>query len=442
MKLALNSQHIDSNALRFSIDDDNTPITVTDTGLHNDMSAPAYLNLILAQAIQAGASDIHFEPYHDHFRIRLRIDGMMQEAANMPKGFGHLLSARLKVISGLDISEQRIAQSGRFKLFINNSNGLDFRCSVLPTLHGETIVLRLLYLPQEMLTLDKLGLATEQIPALLYAINQLQGMVLVTGPTGSGKTMTLYTLLKHISQQARNLYSVEDPVEIDLHGVNQVSIGERITFAEAARTVLRQDPDVIMLGEIRDKATLDTAIKAAHTGHLVLSTLHANTAPKAITRLKNLGISAYDIASTTRLIISQRLLRKLDPETREPATYPPEQLRAIGFSPAEIDKLANGSSLYRAVPGDSHTGYKDRTGIFQVMYIDNRLADAIAQGATDNDIQTLLDQQGLPDMRRSALDKVKAGITDIAEVERVLGLADNYLPNSQPTLATSQEDNR
>lgn len=387
--------------------------------IHDDLSVPLFLNRTLIAAIEQGASDIHFEPYADNFRIRFRSDGLMQEVAEMPKGFGHLLAARLKVVAGLDISEQRIAQGGRFKVLLgDNSNSFDFRCSVIPTMHGETIVLRLLYLPENLLQLSLLGLENTQISLIQNAIHRQQGMILVTGPTGSGKTVSLYTLIKLINRQPRSIYTVEDPIEIDLNGINQISVSERISFAEAARTILRQDPDVIMLGEMRDQTTLDTAIKAAHTGHLVLSTLHANTAPKAIPRLRNLGVDAYNIASTVTLIISQRLLRRLDPDAREEITVPTARLLALGFEEDELKDL----TLYRARPEGNHKGYKGRIGIFQVMAITQALTDLISQDASDTQISAHIEQQGVQNLRRSALNKVKAGITDIDEVERVLGL--------------------
>ncbi|WP_136678591.1 ATPase, T2SS/T4P/T4SS family [Neptunomonas sp. XY-337] len=423
MKLAVNDIKLDANDVTFAVSENTLDTGDSAVAIHNDTSVPVYLNKTLLNAIEAGASDIHFEPYEESFRVRFRIDGVMQEIAEMPKGFGHLICARLKVIAGLDISEQRIAQGGRFKMLITGTRGIDFRCSVLPTMHGETIVLRLLYLPEEILDLNTLGLEPEQIVPLKSAINQLQGMILITGPTGSGKTVTLYTLIKHINQQPRNIYTVEDPVEIDLSGVNQISIGERITFAEASRTIMRQDPDVIMLGEMRDRETIDTAIKAAHTGHLVLSTLHANTAPKAIPRLLNMGVPNYDIASTVTLVVSQRLLRRLDPNTREQIAVPKRRLLALGFREDEID---DNLVLYRARPAGNQTGYSGRIGVFQVMPVNETLSRMIAGGASDASIDDYLVQQGTADMRRSALNKVKAGITDIDEVERVLGFVENY----------------
>jgi type IV pilus assembly protein PilB len=446
MKLALENYTLDESNLDFSVTGLIIDIGDTTITKHNNMDVTRYLNRTLIKAINLGASDLHFEPYAGVFRIRFRVDGIMQNVDVMPKGFGHLLTARLKVIAGLDIAEQRVTQSGRFKLILSAKDALDFRCSSTPTMHGETFVLRILHLPETLLDLDHLGLTSAQAIPIQDALNRQQGMILITGPTGSGKTVTLYTLLKLLNEKNRSIYTVEDPVEIDLSGVNQVSVADRLTFADAARSLLRQDPDVIMLGEIRDEETIDTAIKAAHTGHLVLSTLHANTAPKVIPRLRNLGVPAYDISSTVTLVISQRLLRKLDPDNRELIAVPKERLLALGFKPEELDKL----QLYRAKPNveasnpdtPHKTGYKGRVGIFQIMPITTALAVLIAKGATDAHIEKHIQAQGINDLRRSALDKVKAGITDIDEVERVLGvLEDAELEKIEQIEQTKEQDN-
>ena len=421
MELNLDNYALDDNNLNFSLTGPTSDEGKASILTYKEMNVTRYLNSIFLDAIRRKVSDIHFEPYADLFRIRFRIDGIMQHIDATPKSFGHLLMTRLKVIAGLDISEQRMSQSGRFKLQLSETDALDFRCSLTPTMHGETCVLRLLYLSEGMLELSQLGLSTAQIIPIKTALARQQGMILVTGPTGSGKTVTLYTLIKFLSKQARNIYTVEDPIEIDLNGVNQINIAERLSFADASRSLLRQDPDVIMLGEMRDEETIDTAIKAAHTGHLVLATLHANTAPKVLPRLRNLGVSAYDISSTVSLVISQRLLRKLDPDNRETITVPQARLLALGFKEDELKDL----QLYRARPGSNlneSTGYKGRIGIFQIMPINISLAEIIAKGATDAEISQYIETQGAEDLRRSALDKVKAGVTDIDEVERVLGV--------------------
>lgn len=423
MQFDLTKYDISADSLVFAANENDADRFDTGGDTYNDQSAPAFLNGLLLDAVREGASDIHFEPYEEKLRIRVRVDGVMRELTSMPRGFGNLLTIRLKVISGLDIAEHRGTQSGRFRMMITDKVGLDFRCSVTPTLYGETIVLRMLYLPEELLNLDHLGMDQSQIQLAQQATKKQQGMILITGPTGSGKTVSLYTLLKQLNSQQRNIYTIEDPIEINLPGVNQINVSQKqgITFANVARTILRQDPDVIMLGEMRDHETIDSAIKAAHTGHLVLSTLHATSAPKVISRLRNMGVDPYNIASTVSLIISQRLLRKLDPATRERAKVPKERLLAIGFKDDELQGL----ELYRAKTGEGNpTGYKGRIGIFQVLPVSNALSRLIAEGANDADIEAYADANGIADLRRSALEKLKAGLTDIDEVERVLGLVE------------------
>lgn len=424
MQFELSKYEVKADDLIFAANESDREQLEVVSDTFNDQSAPTYLSSILLDAIREGASDIHFEPFEEKLRVRIRVDGVMRELTSMPRGFGNQLTIRLKVISGLDISEHRGTQSGRFRMMVADGVGLDFRCSVAPTMFGETIVLRMLYLPEDLLNLDQLGLEPLQAALAKQESKRLQGMILVTGPTGSGKTVTLYTLLKLLNSQKRNIYTIEDPIEINLPGVNQINISEKqgVTFAGVARTILRQDPDVIMLGEMRDKETIDTAIKSAHTGHLVLSTLHANSATKAVSRLRNMGIAPYDIASTVTLVISQRLLRKLDPETRERVNLPKERLLAIGFEESEIEGL----ELYQAKSGDSNpTGYLGRIGIFQVLPVSKDLAAKIADGATDQEIEAYASSYGVTDLRQSALQKLKAGLTDIDEVERVLGLVES-----------------
>lgn len=423
MKIKLNEEQIDINNLSFTALE-NAIVDVDTADVHDEMRAPLYLNKKLLEAIIKGASDMHFEPYADKFRIRFRIDGVMQEIAELPRGFGHLLTTRLKVVSGLDISEQFVGQSGRFKMNIGETDqqSVDFRCSIVPTLHGEMLNLRILYLPEGVTKLDYLGMEQRQIKPILYNINRLQGMVLIVGPTGSGKTVTLYTLLKHINSQPRSVFTVEDPIEIELPGINQISVSEENSFSQVARTLLRQDPDVIMLGEMRDKEAAQTAVKAAHTGHLVLSTLHATSASKSISRLINLGISTHDIASILSLVVSQRLLRCLDSASREEVFVDKERLLAVGFEKEELDDL----TLYRAVPTENNNGYSGRTGIYQVMRVTSRLSKLIINNASSDEIDDYLQKNNTIDIRRSALNKVKEGITDINEIERVLGYIDGY----------------
>lgn len=423
MQFDLTKYDVSADSLVFAANENDADRFDTGGDTYNDQSAPAFLNGLLLDAVREGASDIHFEPYEEKLRIRVRVDGVMRELTTMPRGFGNLLTIRLKVISGLDIAEHRGTQSGRFRMMLTDKVGLDFRCSITPTLYGETIVLRMLYLPEELLNLDQLGMDLDQILLAQQATKHQQGMILITGPTGSGKTVTLYTLLKQLNSQQRNIYTIEDPIEINLPGVNQINISEKqgITFANVARTILRQDPDVIMLGEMRDQETIDSAIKAAHTGHLVLSTLHATSAPKVVSRLRNMGIDPYNIASTVSLIISQRLLRKLDPATRERAEVAKERLLAIGFKEDELQGL----ELYRAKAGENNpTGYKGRVGIFQVLPVTQALSRLIADGGNDAEVEAYATASGIADLRRSALEKLKAGLTDIDEVERILGLVE------------------
>lgn len=422
--MQLNFNHLDVNAenLVFTVDERFQSSNTSGDVTYEKQTAASFLNQTLLDCVKSGASDIHFEPYEETFRIRARIDGVMRDINSLPRMFGSQLLIRLKVIAGLDISEHRETQSGRFRMMLDDRNGIDFRASITPTLYGETLVLRLLYLAPEILDLDVLGLSAVQIAQVTEHASRQQGLILVTGPTGSGKTVTLYTLLKKLNHQQRNIYTVEDPVEINLPGVNQINISERqgVTFGNVSRTILRQDPDVIMLGEMRDPETVDAAIKASHTGHLVLSTLHANTAPKAIPRMRNLGADLHNISSSLSLVVSQRLLRRIDPLHREPIEYPVDRLRAAGFREEELAEL----KLYKSqVSADNPTGYRGRVGIFQVMPVTNALSRLIAEGASEWAIDELLNSMGVDTLRRAALDKVKEGITDLEEVERVLGKA-------------------
>lgn len=419
MKIQLTDKEIDFNQLSFSSIETSNISADPNSETFEGMRAPLFLNKQLVNAIEKGASDIHFEPYAESFFIRFRIDGVMTDIAELPRTFGHLMTTRLKVIAGLDISEQNIGQSGRFrmKLGSENSESVDFRCSVVPTLYGETLNLRVLYLPKGTMPLGELGIDHNQVSLMNYHINRLQGMILVTGPTGSGKTVTLYTLLKHINKKPRSVFTVEDPVEIEHQGINQINVSKDNTFSDVSRTLLRQDPDVIMIGEMRDSETCQTAVRAAHTGHLVLSTLHANSASKTISRLVNLGVERHDISSVISLVISQRLLRRLDPETREEVTLSKDKLIAIGFREDEIADL----KLFKAVLGKDNNGYCGRTGVFQVVSVTPELSTMIAEGATEEVVDEYLLQQNIDDIRRHALNKAKEGVIDIDEIIRVLG---------------------
>lgn len=424
MKIELKDDQYDASKLSFAAVE-NTLINI-DSGseVFDGMRAPFFLNKQLIDAIRLNASDIHFEPYADSLCVRFRVDGVMQEVVRLPKEFGHLVTTRLKVIAGLDISEQTVGQTGRFKMSLGQegAKGVDFRCSVIPTLYGETMNLRVLHLPEGTMELGLLGFEAPQVDPVSYYTNRLQGMILITGPTGAGKTVTLYTLLKHMNNRTRSIFTVEDPVEIELEGINQISVTDDNTVHDITRTLLRQDPDVIMIGEIRDRETCEVAVRAANTGHLVLSTVHSNSAAKSVSRLAGLGLERQEIASVLSLVISQRLLRRLDPNSREETTVGRERLRAIGFDEDEIDGL----TLYRAVPRDDRNGYSGRIGVFQVMPVNSEVAALIAGHCSEDEIDDYLFNKGIHDMRRSALEKVKQGITDVEEVERIFGYVDGY----------------
>lgn len=384
----------------------------------DDAPVVKFVNKVLVDAIKRGASDIHFEPYETDYRVRLRIDGLLKQVATVPVKMEPRIAARLKVMAQLDIAEKRVPQDGRIKLNLSKTKQIDFRCSTLPTLFGEKIVLRILDASAAKLGIDKLGYEEEQQALFLEAIHKPYGMVLVTGPTGSGKTVSLYTALGILNDETRNISTVEDPVEIRLPGVNQVqqSVKRGMTFAAALRSFLRQDPDIIMVGEIRDLETAEIAIKAAQTGHMVLSTLHTNDAPQTIARLMNMGIAPYNITSSVTLVIAQRLARRLHTCKHE-VRLPEHALLAEGFTPAEI---AEGITLYEAVGCDECTeGYKGRTGIYQVMPMTEEIQAIVLEGGNAMQIGEAAKKSGVRDLRQSALLKLRNGITSLAEINRV-----------------------
>ena len=393
-----------------------------DTGVDakgDDTPVVKFVNKVLIDAIRKGASDIHFEPYEEDYRVRLRIDGLLKTVAKAPVKLNQRISARLKVMSQLDIAEKRVPQDGRIKLNLSKSKQIDFRVSTLPTLFGEKIVLRILDGSAAKLGIDKLGYEPEQQKLFLEAIHKPYGMVLVTGPTGSGKTVSLYTALGILNDDTRNISTAEDPVEIRLPGVNQVQQNNKrgMTFAAALRSFLRQDPDIIMVGEIRDLETAEIAIKAAQTGHMVLSTLHTNDAPQTIARLMNMGIAPYNITSSVTLVIAQRLGRRLCNNCKQPVELPVNALLAEGFTQAQIDE---GITLFEAVGCDECTeGYKGRVGIYQVMPMTDEIAAIVLDGGNAMDIADAAQKIGISDLRQSALRKAAAGITTLAEVNRV-----------------------
>ena len=385
----------------------------------DDTPVVKFVNKVLIDAIRRGASDIHFEPYETDYRVRLRIDGLLKSVAKAPVKLSPRIAARLKVMAQLDIAEKRVPQDGRIKLNLSKTKQIDFRVSTLPTLFGEKVVLRILDGSAAKLGIDKLGYEPDQQALFEAAIQKPYGMVLVTGPTGSGKTVSLYTALGILNDDVRNISTVEDPVEIRLPGVNQVQQNTKrgMTFAAALRSFLRQDPDVIMVGEIRDLETAEIAIKAAQTGHMVLSTLHTNDAPQTIARLMNMGIAPYNITSSVTLVIAQRLARRLCSKCRKPQELPVNALLAEGFTQAEIDA---GFTLYQAVGCDDCTeGYKGRTGIYQVMPMSDEIQAIVLAGGNAMQIAEVAQQAGVRDLRQSALMKARNGITSLAEINRV-----------------------
>jgi len=373
----------------------------------DDAPIIVYINKILMDAIKKGASDLHFEPYEHKYRIRFRIDGILHEVASPPNSLATKLSARIKVMSRLDIAEKRKPQDGRIKLKITERKSIDFRVSTMPTLWGEKIVMRILDSSSAMLGIDVLGYEPEQKKLYLDALEQPQGMILVTGPTGSGKTVSLYTGLNILNQPERNISTAEDPVEINLEGVNQVQINIKadMTFANALRAFLRQDPDVVMVGEIRDLETAEISIKAAQTGHLVLSTLHTNSAPETITRLLNMGVPAYNVASSISLIIAQRLARRLCPKCKTPENLPSEELLRQGFSQQQISEM----TLYAPKGCENCTdGYKGRVGIYEVMKITPEIAQIIMRGGNSLEIAEVSLKAGFNNLRLSGIRKAAA----------------------------------
>jgi type IV pilus assembly protein PilB len=378
-----------------------------------------YINKILVDAISSGASDIHFEPYEKTFRIRFRQDGMLHEVASPPVNISHRLVARLKVMSRMNIAERRVPQDGRIKLKLSRSRDIDFRVNTLPTLHGEKVVLRILETGATLVSVEELGFDEEQKEAFLSAIHKPYGMILVTGPTGSGKTVSLYTGLNLLNQPNVNISTVEDPVEIQVPGINQVNMNPKtgLTFAAALRAFLRQDPDIIMVGEIRDLETAEIAVKAAQTGHLVLSTLHTNDAPQTLTRLANMGVPPFNIASSVLLIMAQRLVRRLCRKCRKPDKIPRKALLEEGFTAAEIEE---GLLLYKPVGCEHcHQGYRGRIGIYQVMPFSDTMGRLVMEGGNAIQLAEQARLEGILDLRQSGLRKVKSGITSLEEVNRV-----------------------
>jgi len=415
----LGADDVDLEGLDISGGDDDAVGEAASRDDVEDAPIVKFVNKILLDAIRLGASDIHFEPYEKFYRIRLRLDGYLKEVATPPVQLAQKLAARVKVMSRLDIAERRVPQDGRIKLKISKTRAIDFRVSTCPTLFGEKIVARILDPSSAMLGIDVLGYEPFQKDLYMSALARPHGMILVTGPTGSGKTVSLYTGLNILNKEDTNISTAEDPAEINLPGVNQVNVNPKVglTFASALRAFLRQDPDVIMVGEIRDLETAEIAIKASQTGHLVLSTLHTNDAPKTLSRLVDMGVQPYAIATSVALIIAQRLARKLCNTCKATLDLPKEALLKEGFDGAEIDK---GLKLYKPVGcGNCTDGYKGRVGIYQVMPITDAIGRIILQGGSAVDIADQAMKEGVWDLRRAALEKVKNGVTSLDELHMV-----------------------
>jgi len=379
-----------------------------------------FVNKMLVDAIRMGASDLHFEPYEKSFRVRFRVDGVMQKMANPPVQLANKIAARLKVMSQMDISERRVPQDGRIKLKISKNKAIDFRVNSLPTLFGEKLVLRILDPSSAMLGIDALGYEPDQQEMFLEALHKPQGMLLITGPTGSGKTVSLYTGINILNTGATNISTAEDPVEINLEGINQVNVNAKVglTFANALKSFLRQDPDIVMVGEIRDLETAEIAIKAAQTGHMVLSTLHTNSAPETLTRLRNMGVASFNIATSVNLVIAQRLARRLCKNCKKPINIPRQSLLEIGFTDTDLDNTDN--VIYEPVGcNECREGYKGRVGIYEVMKVSPDISRIIMEDGNAIDIKDAAIKNGFRDLRRSGILKVLQGVTSIQEMMRV-----------------------
>ena len=411
-------KNLASEDLNLEFTDEESQAATDDTATADIDDAPVvrFIQKMLLDAINDGASDIHFEPYEKFYRIRFRVDGTLREIATPPLAIKDKIASRIKVISRLNIAEKRIPQDGRMKLVLSKNRAIDFRVSTLPTLHGEKIVMRILDPSSATLGIEALGYDPDQKDALLDAINRPYGMVLVTGPTGSGKTVSLYTCLNILNKPGINISTAEDPAEIPLPGINQVNVDDKagLTFSAALKSFLRQDPDIIMVGEIRDLETAEIAVKAAQTGHMVLSTLHTNDAPQTLTRLMNMGVPLFNIASSVLLITAQRLARRLC-TCKVPLDTPTEALLNAGFTEDDLD-----GTWKPYGPGGCDrckgTGYKGRVGIYQVMPVTEEIQRIILGGGTSLDIAAQAAREGVNDLRRSGLLKAKQGLTSLEEV--------------------------
>jgi type IV pilus assembly protein PilB len=419
-----------ANASSFEFDDDDFDLEIADDapsknddedGQQGD-EAPIvkYINKLLIDAIRMGASDLHFEPYEKIYRVRYRVDGVLRQIATPPLQLAGRLAARLKVMSQMDISEKRVPQDGRIKLKISKNKAIDFRVNSLPTLFGEKLVLRILDPSSAMLGIDALGYEPEQKALFMDALDKPQGMLLITGPTGSGKTVSLYTGLNILNREDTNISTAEDPVEINLQGINQVNVNNKVglTFAAALKSFLRQDPDIVMVGEIRDLETAEIAIKAAQTGHMVMSTLHTNSAPETLTRLRNMGVPSFNIATSVNLVIAQRLARRLCSQCKQPTEVPRQSLLELGFTEEDLD--SPDFQLYEPVGcSECREGYKGRVGIYEVMKVTPEISRIIMEDGNAIEIAEASARAGYNNLRRSGLAKVMQGVTSLQEVNRV-----------------------
>ena len=407
--------------IEFLDEDESGGETVSQADAESDTPIVRFVNKLLMDAIKLGASDIHIEPYEKRLRVRYRVDGVLHESASPPISLANRLVARIKILSRLDIAERRVPQDGRLKLAGQRNTKIDFRVSTLPTVHGEKVVMRLLDSSGASLKLSDLGMEADQLVHYEAAVKKPYGMVLVTGPTGSGKTVSLYSALAMLNRPETNISTVEDPVEINLDGINQVAINEKanLTFSVALRSFMRQDPDIIMVGEIRDLETAEIAIKASQTGHLVLSTLHTNDATATIMRMLNMGIAPYNVAGSINLIMAQRLARRLCSHCKQPIDLPPEILIDAGIKEDDIDNV----SAFEAIGCDACTnGYKGRAGIFQVLPVSDKLISMILKSAGQDELESQAIEEGVLTLRQSALKKFATGQLSLAEVERVTNL--------------------
>ncbi|MFV5589648.1 type IV-A pilus assembly ATPase PilB [Acinetobacter variabilis] len=414
----------------FDFDDDfdlNVDVDTTDPNKEEDEKdkgeeAPIvkYINKLLIDAIRMGASDLHFEPYEKMYRVRYRVDGVLRQIATPPLQLANRLASRLKVMSQMDISEKRVPQDGRIKLKLSKNKAIDFRVNSLPTLFGEKLVLRILDPSSAMLGIDALGYEPEQKELFMEALDKPQGMLLITGPTGSGKTVSLYTGLNILNREDTNISTAEDPVEINLQGINQVNVNNKVglTFAAALKSFLRQDPDIVMVGEIRDLETAEIAIKAAQTGHMVMSTLHTNSAPETLTRLRNMGVPSFNIATSVNLVIAQRLARRLCSQCKKPADIPQQSLLEMGFTEADLQSPE--FQIYEPVGcNECREGYKGRVGIYEVMKVTPEISRIIMEDGNAIEIAEASARAGFNNLRRSGLVKVMQGVTSLQEVNRV-----------------------